>query len=294
MSTSKKTASKKAAQPKTKTANHGKAQGKEKQAHSKVEEANKAALKHAKFDRARILEAFDKMAAAHGTETESANARKAAAIVICHCADDFATAAVREDKATRETALKAWQEWWKLLYPELLKRKSPFVEKSDTGKTVMTQYGKNVASTARGVVEFGVPTKTDDGKDRRYSDILEEVKDCRRDSASQTEKDIRNAREMLTAAIKRLRKRAGKDLSMMTAITSLIEFTESSINEYGAHGMAAILHILSDDENPVGVYAEALRDDAEAAAESDSESETEENDAELPGSTEDQQQAANG
>ena len=119
-----------------------------------IVKANEAALKG--FPRAKLKAAFVAMAALATDSDKATEARQAAALDVCVLAAQFVG---KNDKAHLDTVVTGWRDEFKTVAMELAVSGNRFAElkegKGDQPATAkLTGYGNNVASIAKGVIEF--------------------------------------------------------------------------------------------------------------------------------------------
>lgn len=121
-----------------------------------LNKANQTATKG--FPKSKIKTAFGTMADLAGKGEAATEARQAAALDICKLAHGFRTANADIDT---ETVAKGWRDNLALVTKELAVAGNRFAEltpaKGDKPETAkLTGYGNNVASIAKGCIEFDV------------------------------------------------------------------------------------------------------------------------------------------
>ena len=165
----------------------------------------------------------------------------------------------------RSVHLDKWRDSWPLLIAELAASGNPFVEdgqpnsKGET-KPVMTGYGRNIASAARGVIEFNVATEG-----LSFREIQTEVQKARQ---AANPSDIRNARIGLTESINDMRKRLGSEVSLHLLATALIAYVNEQCETYGTAAIGAIILAL-DEVADLSEYITDIDTDADAANDND-------------------------
>lgn len=123
-------------------------------ANKAIVKANNSALKG--FPKAKLRTAFDNMATLAKTGDDANESRQAAALGVIILADTFAG---KNSEADNDTIVTGWRDHLKLLVMELAVAGNRFAEltegKGDNAATAkLTGYGNNVASIAKGVLEF--------------------------------------------------------------------------------------------------------------------------------------------
>jgi len=118
--------------------------------------ANETALKA--FPTAKLREAFDTMATLADTGDNAAAERQAAALDVLMLAESYS---IENTTADSGTVIQGWRDNLKVLTMELAVAGNRFAElkegKGDNAATAkLTGYGNNVASIAKGVIEFDV------------------------------------------------------------------------------------------------------------------------------------------
>ncbi|MHC4315771.1 MAG: hypothetical protein ACYSW3_25290 [Planctomycetota bacterium] len=251
-----------------------------------LQKSNKAALK-VQFPRAKLLKQFKAMAEATGSEAEAAELKRQTAFIVCESAMEYRLAAHGKGAGQTtdvSTIMDAWREHWKTLIIDLHKAESPFVElgeanKKGEQKPVMTGYGRNVASQARGVIEFDISVTDENGENRPYTDMTKEITKARREALPAEKRTVNAAKDALGEAMTLLRKKLGNDADSMALFTSVVSFTIETIETHGPDGLAALCLALDDID-----LEEYFSDDTEAEeGEAEKTVIAEEGEAELPG-----------
>lgn len=138
-----------------------------------------------------------------------------AACVLCNHAHEVATA-TREAGGTPSDS--AWSKQVKAMLPMLAKEGSRFVKtrERDDGSTayLLTGYGQNVNSIARGYVQYSdidPADATDDDGNQTFGAMRTQVQERRKEDRSDDERALAESREAFAAAIKALRKAVGSN-----------------------------------------------------------------------------------
>jgi len=231
----------------------GTSKGKTAADNKSLQKQNETALK-VSFPRAMLLKQFEKMAKATGSETEAANAKRETAFIVCQSAAEYRGAAFGTDKGQTEditTILDSWRESWKTLIIDLHKAGSPFVElgeanKKGEQKPVMTGYGRNVASAARGMIEHDIAVQDDKGENRAYTDMTKSIVSARRESLPEDKRTVNAAKDTLRDAMTALRKKIGQDAEGLALLVTVLTYCQETIEEHGIDGMAALSLALED------------------------------------------------
>ena len=221
-------------------------------ANKAIQVVAKAAIK-ATFPKAKLLAQFAEMADGSTSEKTAQELKTATAYMVCSSADGYADKAFGNgngQSTDRHTILEAWRGHWTLLIAELNAAGNPFVElgeanKKGEQKAVMTGYGRNVASTARGVIEYDVAVIDSAGAKLSYRDIDSAVKKARR---AANPSDLRTAKEALTEAITEFRKLLQSDVDLHGDATWMIQFASQQIGTHGTASLAAIRVVLEEGD----------------------------------------------
>ena len=149
--------------------------GKQKVENKALATANETALKG--FPKAKLKGAFNAMAELAKAGDAANEARQAAALDVVMLAENFAV----NNDAPVETLVKGWRDNLKLVIMELATSGNRFAEltegKGDAPATAkLTGYGNNVASIAKGVIEFDIHC---DGKLDSYRECRKAVESAR-------------------------------------------------------------------------------------------------------------------
>ncbi len=216
---------------------------------------NKAALK-VKFPKAKLLKQFAEMATATGSEAEAADAKRKTAYIVCQAArqyrqDAYGTKTGQTNDVS--TILDAWRAHWRGLIKELHAKESPFVEMGEANKKgeqkpVMTGYGRNVASTARGVIEFDVPVVDSEGVAVAYTEMTKAITQERRASLPQERRALNTAKDELADALAAIRKNIGTSTEAIALFAGIIGYCHEAMQDHGADGLAAISLALDDTD----------------------------------------------
>lgn len=246
---------------------------------------NKAALK-VKFPKAKLLKQFAAMAEATGSEQEAAVAKRQTAYVVCQAAETYRKDAYGTDSGQTNdvmTILNAWRAHWKGLIAELHTAQSPFVElgeadKKGNQKPVMTGYGRNVAGTARGIIEFDIATTDDNGTAVAYTEMNNSIVKERRDSLPADKRSINVAKDELAEALIGIRKSLGTNAEAIVLFSGIVGVCAEAVQEHGADGLAGLSLLIED--NDLDAYLtvtladeETEEQEADAGAVSDAENE---------------------
>jgi hypothetical protein len=119
-----------------------------------IAKANQTALKG--FPKSKLKKAFDVMAGKASDSDAATEARQAAALEVVRMAHDFAG---KNDGVDVESLVTGWRDNLQVLIMELAVAGNRFAELSEgkDGKAAtakLTGYGNNVASIAKGIIEF--------------------------------------------------------------------------------------------------------------------------------------------
>ena len=193
-------------------------------------DVNKTAISTT-FPQTRLLAQFEKMANAVGDKEANIELMSETAYVVCDAARTFCDKSTGTGKGqTNENSLilDAWRGHWKMFIAQLKTANSPFVKdgtpnKAGETKPVMTGYGRNVASTARGVIEYDIPTHDANKVPASYREIDKAVKEARKDAQDETKKALRLAKETLSESLKVFRSNLGSDLELILTAVEVIE-----------------------------------------------------------------------
>ena len=218
-----------------------------------MQAVNKAALK-AKFPRAKLVKQFEIMAQATGSEATAIKAKRDTAQIVCQLANQYRTDAFgTEDGQTDDvsTILDCWREHWKGLIAELHVADSPFVElgepnKKGEQKAVMTNYGRNVASTARGVIEHDVAVKDEDDKKRPYTDMVAEIVVARRENLPEDKQTLNGAKATLADSMSAIRKLIGNDPAAILSLATVVDYCSDCFDEHTSEGLLALTLALEE------------------------------------------------
>ncbi len=217
---------------------------------------NKAALK-AKFPKAKLLTQFAKMAEATGSEAESREAKQATAFIVCAAAEQYRADAYGTGTGQTNdvsTILDAWRAHWRGLIKELHAKASPFVEMGEANKKgeqrpVMTGYGRNVASNARGIIEYDISTVDDTGAPVAYTEMGAAIVKERRANLPDERRDINNAKDALSEELAEIRKALGTNTVAIALFAGIVTYCWDAMSEYGASdGLAAVSLALEDTD----------------------------------------------
>lgn len=164
------------------------------------------------FNRAGMLKQLLAMGASREAEESAAQARNNASLAVC----EHAWIVRQKCEAAgipAETAAKGFVTKWDGLLPELVKQGSPFVtvtEKADGSKIYKTTgHANNVKSIAKGVIEEGInPAECLSKQDQKpsYREVKQQVQDARAKGRPPEERQLVEARALLSEAIKEFRK----------------------------------------------------------------------------------------
>lgn len=224
----------------------------------------KSAIK-ARFPKAKLLNQFAKMAEATGTEAEAAEVKRQTARLVCVCAEKYRIDALK-DTSDVATILDCWREHWKALIAEMHAAGSPFVElgeenRDGEAKPVMTKYGRNVASSARGMIEHAVCLKDAEGNDRPYTALTAEIVKSRRAGLSKEARELNTAKDAMAEAVADLRKSCKKDSDVIALATTMVGLITKTITEFGEDGL--IYLALHSDEFRYEDYSTESKDDSD-------------------------------
>lgn len=214
---------------------------------------NAAGIK-ARFPKAKLLKQFADMAEATGTEADATDAKRKTALMVCGAAFSYRDAAFGEGTGKSidvSAILDVWREHWRTLIAELHAKQSPFIElgvanKAGEQKPIMSGYGRNVASAARGVIEYAISMENAKGKARTYVEIQKEITIQRRTALPKDKQTLNAAKEALSEASAAMKKVVGSNMEAITLFTSIVYFCENAIKEYGVDGLAAVGLMLDD------------------------------------------------
>ena len=198
---------------------------------------------------------------------------------VCMAAHDFSNAAYGTKKGQsqdRSLILTAWRGHWKTFISELHAANNPFVElgepnKNGEQKPVMTGYGRNVASIARGVIEYDINPFDDQGEAKTYLNIQEDVQAARRAAAPDDKKRLREAKESLTESIKAFRSSLGNSEGAILLGVALVQFINEQISEYGPEAALNAIDAALE-ETDMASYVDQVTDHDEDAEEDTEES----------------------
>ena len=212
-----------------------------------VRDKSKAIIS-AKFPRGQLLTQFEKMAQATGSEAEHATAKRETAYVVCKAALAYRIAAHGKGKGQStdvSTIMDSWRENWKTLISELHAKQSPFVElgeanKKDERKPVMTGYGRNVASTARGVIEFAIPVTDAKGKSIPYTEITKLITVARRKALPRDKRTLNAAQDVLSETLQVLRGKMGNSAETVIVFTAIVKTCLNCFTNHQHDGLVAI------------------------------------------------------
>jgi hypothetical protein len=201
-----------------------------------------------------LLKQFEKMAQATGSETEATNAKRETAFIVCQSAAEYRASAFGTEKGQTEdvtTILDSWRENWKTLIIDLHKADSPFVElgeanKKGEQKPVMTGYGRNVASAARGMIEHDIAVQDDKGNNRAYTDMTKSIVEARRESLPEEKRTVNAAKDALRDVVSGLRKQIGQDAEGIALLVTVLDYCGDTIQEHGIDGMLAFTLAIED------------------------------------------------
>ena len=168
-----------------------------------VAKANEAAL--VQFPKAKVTRAFEAMAGSAAEADNAAEAKANAALELVQLAHDFRNA---NADATTETVIQGWRDNLKLVTMELAVAGNKFAEltpaKDDKPATAkLTGYGNNVASIAKGSLEFDIEPG------ESYRDTRKAVEAARAEHRRQADPDaaaLADAKEAAIDALESLRK----------------------------------------------------------------------------------------
>ena len=155
-----------------------------------VVKAAEAALKG--FPKAKLKAAFDSMASLATEADKATESRQLAAVTVCALAGHFAEDNHGADVAT---IANGWRDSLRVLTMELAvagNRFAEIVEAKDKDKAPtakLTGYGNNVASIAKGVIEFQVGMVADNGEPKSYREIRKDVEGARAEARRETDPD---------------------------------------------------------------------------------------------------------
>lgn len=202
------------------------------QGNKAIVKANETALKG--FPKSKVRTAFNTMAAQADESDSNNESRQAAALDVLKLARTFA---VKNDGATTETIVDGWRDNIKLVTMELAIAGNRFADltegKDDKPATAkLTGYGNNVASIAKGVLEFEI----DPNDSESYRDVRKSVEAARaekRRSADPTQAAIDDAKEKADEAWAALR-RLVFGLNQLGTTESLTEALTGHISDIGA------------------------------------------------------------
>ena len=117
----------------------------------------------------------------------------------------------------------------------------------------LTGYGRNISSATSGVVEFNI-----DCAGKTFNAVYKEVKAERK---LRNPNSLRDAKEALTEALVRLRKRSDPELDHTKALTGIVDFLNESIETDGMIVLQAIG--LGLEEMGIEHYLDAVTPDTE-------------------------------
>lgn len=226
-----------------------------------------AAIK-ATFPKAKLVKQFAKLAEATGSEAEAAESKRQTARLVCQCAEKYRTDALK-DTSDISTILDCWRDHWKLLIVELHASQSPFVEMGEANrqgeqKPVMTGYGRNIASAARGIIEHDIALVDADGKTRPYTDLTAEIVKARRKGLPREQKTLNAAKEKLADAVSELRKVCKRESDAYSTATQMVAGMTEIMRLHGSDGLIFLALYVS--EFNIADYAEATDETPEADA----------------------------
>ena len=140
-----------------------------------------------KFPKAKLLGCFTRMAEQANAGDAAAEDRAMAALDVTRLAHDFA---MNNPEALNETVVKGWRDNVKTLTMELALQGNRFAElkegKEGAAPTAkLTGYGNNVASIAKGVIEF----KIDPCESESYREVRKEVEGARAEARRDADPD---------------------------------------------------------------------------------------------------------
>lgn len=216
-----------------------------------LQKENRAAIA-TKFPKAKLLKQFETMASATGSEAEAAEAKRQTAFIVCEAAVAYRTSAMTEtDDLT--TILDSWRESWRGLIVELHAKKSPFVElgeanKKGEQKPVMTGYGRNVASAARGMIEFGISVSNENGTSRTYTEMSKDITLARRKSLPEDKRTVNAAKDKLSEALQTIRAKMGNSADSIALFTTIVLVCHDTLVDHSSDGLTAICLALDDME----------------------------------------------
>jgi len=155
-----------------------------------IVKANESALKG--FPKAKLKAAFQSMATLATEADKATDARQMAAVTVCALAGHYAEDNNGADVAT---IANGWRDNLKLLTMELAVAGNRFAEivegkdkdKAPTAK--LTGYGNNVASIAKGVIEFEVGMLAENGEPKSYREIRKDVEGLRAEQRRDSDPD---------------------------------------------------------------------------------------------------------
>lgn len=198
-----------------------------------VSEAGKYALKG--FPRSKIREAFEAMSASKETGDGANTAKQSAAFNVCKLAHKFRATNSEVDK---QTAVKGWREHLSGVIMELAAAGNKFAEltqeKDKPATAKLTGYGNNVASIAKGVIEFDLDPTTcvDDKGASSYREVRKAVEAARLAARDADAIALAEAKATCDETWKELRKLVFdfNDKQLVVDLTLLIAEQIESIN----------------------------------------------------------------
>lgn len=185
------------------------------------------------FNHKTVGDAFRAMSEKRQVVDAATGEMQDAAIVLCREAEAVATASLKAG-LDADTIAAGWSAEVRAILPMLAKDGVTFVKPSEKkeGGHILTGYGQNVNSAARGFCQYPGELTVDGtaGEDGEVSisAIMKAVRERRAADATDAEKALRDAKDMLAEAIKAYRELAleGSDVDRITAFAEALTEVE--------------------------------------------------------------------
>jgi hypothetical protein len=195
--------------------------------------ANETGLQH--FPASDLRKAFDSMAALANDADAATDSRQAAALDVLVLAESFA---IDNESADTETIAAGWRDNLKVLTMELAVSGNRFAElkegKGDSAATAkLTGYGNNVASIAKGVIQFDMAVN---GNFESYREARKAVEAARAEARRDSDPDaaaLADAKAQADDTWKELRETvfATGDILNVEALTASLQDALSSVQD---------------------------------------------------------------